>query len=296
MSRKASIRKSAPTLRQIIVRFWPQIRRQRFLIAGSLLATLAEIAFRLLEPWPLKFVFDRVIPTAPTGGESGVALVDRLDAMTLLLLCAVALVLITSLRSYSSYLGTVGFALAGNRVLTAARAELFSHLQRLSLSFHHKSKTGDLLTRVIGDVGRLQEVAVTAALPLAVNVLSLVGMLALMTWMNWRLSVAALLILPLFLIASRTLGRRIRQAARRQREREGQMGSTAAEARSRSCRPSRWRRFTTAPSPARTSGASRKGSRPGGCRRDSSARLTCSSPSEPRSFCGTGPGWSWWAS
>ncbi|UCD75511.1 MAG: ABC transporter ATP-binding protein [Phycisphaerales bacterium] len=230
MSRKASIRKSAPTLRQIIVRFWPQIRRQRFLIAGSLAATTAEIVFRLLEPWPLKFVFDRVIPTAPSGGGSGVAIVDRLDAMTLLLLSAVALVLISCLRSYSSYLGTVGFALAGNRVLTAARGELFSHLQRLSLSFHHKAKTGDLLTRVIGDVGRLQEVAVTAALPLAVNVLSLIGMLVLMTWMNWRLSVVALLILPLFLIASKSLGGRIRQAAKRQREREGQMGSTAAEA------------------------------------------------------------------
>jgi ATP-binding cassette subfamily B protein len=230
MSRPASIRKSAPTLGQIIVRFWPQIRRQRFLIVGALLATVGEVVLRLLEPWPLKFVFDRVIPSAPTGGGSGIAIIDRLDPMILLLLSAVALVVISSLRSYSSYLSTVGFALAGNRILTAARSELFSHLQRLSLSFHHKAKTGDLLTRVIGDVGRLQEVAVTAALPLAVNTLSLLGMLALMTWMNWRLSVAALLILPLFLIASRTLGGRIRQAARRQREREGQMGSTAAEA------------------------------------------------------------------
>jgi ATP-binding cassette subfamily B protein len=229
MGRKPSLGRSAPSLRRLLVRMWPQVRRYLPLIGGSLVAVGAAILLRLLEPWPLKFVFDRVILTGEAA-TSGAAWTERFDGPTLLVLCAVSLVLITSLRAGADYLATVGLAIAGNRVVTSMRGELFSHLQRLSLSFHHRARTGDLITRVIGDVGRLQEVAVTAALPLLVNTITLVAMLAVMAWMNVTLFVTALFVLPIFYLISRSHGRKIHRVARRQRERESAMGAAAAEA------------------------------------------------------------------
>lgn len=230
MSRPAPLTDSVPSLRRIVVRFWPQVRKQRLLIGGASMGLVAEAFLRVLEPWPLAFVFDYVIMPPPAGGSSSIPMINNLSPMTLLTLCAVALVVIVSLRAVATYIGKVGAALVGNRVLTEARSELFAHLQRLSLSFHSKRKTGDLITRVTGDIGRLQEIAVTAALPMIANLLTLVGMLAVMFWKDWHLSLMAVTVLPVFVLVTRRIGGRIRQVARRQRKQIGAMGATAAEA------------------------------------------------------------------
>lgn len=182
-----------------------------------------------MEPWPLKFVFDRVIPTAPSGGLSGISIIDRMDSLTLLTFSAFALVAIIGLRSFATYKNTVGFALIGNRVLTKVRNDLFRHLQFLSLSFHNKSRSGDLIIRVIDDVSMLKEVTVTAILPLLANFLILIGMVVVMYWLNWKLALLALMIFPLFWLSTVRLSRRIQEVARKQRRREGAMAATAAE-------------------------------------------------------------------
>jgi len=229
MGRPQTLSKSLPGLGRLVRRFWPRLRAQRGLLAGSSLAVFAEVGLRLLEPWPLKFVFDSVFAAAPAGGLLGVPAIDRLEPGTLLVWAALAVVFITGLRALAAYWNTVGFALAGNRVLTEVRGDLYSHLQRLSLSYHTKTKSGDLVVRVISDVGLLQEVAVTAALPLVINTMILFGMAALMFWLHWELALVGLSIIPLFWLSTWRLGRRIREVSREQRMREGAMASTAAE-------------------------------------------------------------------
>ena len=64
MSRTAPIQQNLPGLWRILSYFWPQVRKHRALIAGSLTALFAEVGLRLLEPWPLKFLFDNVIGTS----------------------------------------------------------------------------------------------------------------------------------------------------------------------------------------------------------------------------------------
>lgn len=229
MARPEKIRDILPSLGRILRRFWPYIRQQRMLVAGSFLALFAEVGFRILEPWPLKFIFDRVIPTSPAGAGSGVRFIDALEPMNLLTLAAIATVVIAALRAISSYTNTVGFALVGNRVLTNVRSELYRHLQCLSLSYHTKRKSGDLIIRVIGDVGLLKEVTVTALLPLLASVMLLAGMLGIMFWLNWKLLLLALPVFPLFWMTAIRLSRRIRQVSHKQRSREGAMAATAAE-------------------------------------------------------------------
>jgi ATP-binding cassette, subfamily B, bacterial len=230
-SRPTSLAQSLPGLRVVLRRFAPYLRPHRGLLAGSVLALLGATAMKLLEPWPLKFVLDRVVPGTAAGaaGGSGIGAVDALDPMTLLMLCALGVVAAYGLRALFLYIATIGFALVGNRVLTEVRNTLFRHLQGLSLGFHARAKTGDLTMRLIGDVGMLKETAVTAALPLAANVLILVGMVAVMLWLDWQLALIALLPLPLLWLSSVRIGRRIQTISRSQRKREGDMAATAAE-------------------------------------------------------------------
>jgi ATP-binding cassette, subfamily B, bacterial len=229
MARPRTLQTSIPSLKRIVMHFRPYLRKERTLIAWSLAALLAELLLRLLEPWPLKLVLDRVIVSSPSGGRTGIGFLDRLDSMSFLTLCAIGVVLSTSLRAAVEYGHTVGFSLIGSRVLTRVRADVYNHLQRLPLSFHNTARGGDLLVRVTSDVNQLKEVTVTAALPLATSLVLLVGMFGLMTWINWQLTLLALAPLPLLGFRLVHIGRRLREAARLQRKREGAMAATAAE-------------------------------------------------------------------
>jgi ATP-binding cassette subfamily B protein len=216
-----------PGLHHIARRFWPQIRQQGWLVGGASMALVVEVLVRLAEPWPLKFVFDRLVPV---GRDVRGAAATELGPGTLLALCALAVVALALARAGASYVSRVAFSLAGNRILTQCRGELFAHLQRLSLRFHSRSRTGDLITRVTGDIGRLKDVVITALLPMVAHSIMLAGMAVVMLIIDWRLGLVALAIVPLFALCTRRLGRSIRQVARRQRQREGEIGATAAEA------------------------------------------------------------------
>ncbi len=228
MSRPPSLAEAAPGLGHVLRRFWPYTKRQRPLLLGSLAALFVEVGLRALEPWPLKFVFDRVFPKASRHHAASHSL-DGLSAEALIALAALSIVAIVALRALAAYFNTVGFSLVGNRVLTEVRNDLYRHLHALSLSFHAKARGGDLIVRVISEIGMLKDVAVTALLPLAANVLIFVAMVALMFFLNWKLALIALATFPLFWLATTRLTRRIRDASRRQRKREGAMAATAAE-------------------------------------------------------------------
>jgi ATP-binding cassette subfamily B protein len=225
-SRRAQgLRESVPGLRRTLRQFRPHVREQRPLLIGGSAALFAEVVLRLLEPWPLKYVLDAVI--VASGADIDVQ--QPADVRRLLLIASVATVLVVVLRALASYVMTICFALAGNRVLTRVRAELYAHLHRLSLAFHDSARTGDLVTRVTADVGRLQEATVTAALPLLGNVVTLLGMLIVIVVLDWPLALLVLLVFPVFAVTSVRLTRRIASVSRGQRKAEGALASLATE-------------------------------------------------------------------
>jgi ATP-binding cassette subfamily B protein len=229
MAQPQSLKKSLPGLWRVLCHFWPQTRKHRWLITSSCAALLLEVAFRLLEPWPLKVVFDRVINKVHGAHGYRVSIFDIFDPLTLLIIMSVLTVMVTALRALAGYWTTVAFAKIGNRVLSQVRLQLYRQIQYLSLSFHTKARTGDLVVRVISDVGLLQDVVVTAVLPMIAKSLILAGMLALMFWLNWRLALVALSVFPLFWLRTVSMGRKINEVARLQRKREGAMAATASE-------------------------------------------------------------------
>ena len=219
------LREAIPGLRRLLPHVRPHLRQQRLLIAGGGGAMALEVVMRLLEPWPMKFVIDGVI--GQLGADLSGPQPENLQQV--LLLACLGLLGIVLLRAAASYAMTVCFALAGNRLLTSVRADAFAHMQKLSLSFHDKARTGDLVQRITSDVGRLKEVAVTAALPLLGNVVTLVAMLGVVIVMDWQLALCMLVVFPIFFLTGRSVTSRIHDVSRKQRKAEGHLATLATE-------------------------------------------------------------------
>jgi ATP-binding cassette subfamily B protein len=229
MSRARTLPESLPGLRRLAAFFWPYLKRQRALLALSILALLLEVGLGTLEPWPLKFIFDHVLGLKRRAGSSLAPWVEQLGPATIVAASALAMVAISGLRSLADYLSTIGLTRIANRVLAEVRAKLYLHLHALPLSFHSRARGGDLLLRVMADVNQLRDAAVTAALPLCADGLVLLGMVGVMFWLHWKLALVSLSTLPLFWIWTWRLTRQIRRAAHSQRQRESAMAATAAE-------------------------------------------------------------------
>ncbi|PPB47764.1 protein tyrosine phosphatase [Arthrobacter agilis] len=203
----------------------PHLGRHKKLMCGGIAALLLEVAFRVLEPWPVKFVVDAV--TTSLGADfagSGPA-----ASPALLIVCGAALVAIIGFRALFNFLATIAFALTGSRVATDLRSRVFAHVQSLSVSYHASSRTGDTVQRLIGDVGKLQEVAVSAGLPLIANCITLVAMAGVMFWLDPLLALVVVIASASFLLLSRVSTGKITVAARRTRKGEGALANTAQE-------------------------------------------------------------------
>ena len=233
----ASKRKNIPTkdllpsLWRLMRAFRPDIRPQRRLIGMAFAALTFSVLARLLEPWPIKFILDGVIVPAATGGDAeGLPALQGQGPMVQLAALAAALVGITALRAFLAYFSTVGMALAASRTVNKIRSRLFDHIQRLSLAIHYNVLSGDLINRFTYDDELLREDAVTAALPLVVNLLTILGMLAVMFVFQWQLALIALAVLPLSHVATLRASGHIHRVVREQRERDGAVAAAAAEA------------------------------------------------------------------
>ena len=185
MPRPQTLQETVPAFGRVARRFWPHLKSERRLIFISLIALFAEIGLRLLKPGRSSFVSR---PGACAGREqfrvgfSDPSFKGRRHTAHDIRNRDRCL---HGARAAAAYMNTVGFTTVGNRVLAQVRSQMYSHLQSLSLSYHTKERSGDLVVRVISDVSQLKDVTVTALIPLMAHSLILVGMLMLMFLINW---------------------------------------------------------------------------------------------------------------
>nr|WP_232314902.1 ABC transporter ATP-binding protein [Picosynechococcus sp. PCC 7003] len=220
---------AVPSLWAVITTFWPQIRAQWRLLLVAMVTLLVDVGLRLLEPWPLKLLIDGVLIPAQTQPTLAFLGFRNLDPAWLLVLIAAGVIVIAVGRAIATYWNTVSLAIVGSRVMAQVRDQLYGHLQRLSLRYHYQARSGDLIIRVSSDANRLQEILLTAALPLVVSLLTLGGMLGVMAWLDLKLTLLSLVTFPLFWFAASRLSAKIRRASLTQRHREGAVAATAAE-------------------------------------------------------------------
>lgn len=201
----------------------------RLLGTGS--ATMALRAGVLaLVPWPLKFIIDTVIGTKPLPASLQPLLPDvqahRLELLAVLCLLTLALGLADAVLDYS---GSRLFLEAGQRLVFNLRHDLFAHLQRLSLGFHRRHRGGDLMSRISGDVQKLQDLVTAVGGDLIQSILTMIGISAVMLSVDWRYALVVLGTVPFLFIIIQIYTRLLRRAVRQVRHHEGELWSQTQE-------------------------------------------------------------------
>jgi len=154
----------------------------------------------LLRPWPLKMIFDYILLNKPLpqylaflGGLFGSGKVTALVVMV------VAIVLIALLTGAFTYLQVYLTSRIGSELVYTLRRVLFAHLQRLSLSFHSRTRSGEHMTKIVSDTNALKDVFTEAALTGTSGLLTFFSMFVIMFAIEWRLGLVVLATLPLLL-------------------------------------------------------------------------------------------------
>lgn len=207
------------------------LRPHRAVLVLAFLAVLGEAATDLLEPWPLKIVFDYVFGTKhmPPWMSGLLGATFGLDKVSILHFAVVAVIVIALAGALSSYAEKYLTTSVGQWVMHDLRGILYHHIQRLSLAYHDHRPTGDLISTVTADIDSIQDFISQALLGIVVNILTLVGMLLVMFYLDWRFTLIALSITPLLFIVVYQYTRRIKQASRALRKKEGEVISVVAE-------------------------------------------------------------------
>src|SRR2546425_4232058 len=196
----------------------------------AFIAVIGESVTDLLEPWPLKIVFDYVfgskaMPSWLAGVVSFLG-TDKLSILNFAVLAVVAIAMVAAISSYfEKYLTTS----VGQWVMHDLRRVLYGHIQRLSLAYHDHKRTGDLISRVTSDIDAVQSLISNVMLGMLVNVLTLVGMVLVMFYLNWQFTLIALLVAPGLFLVVYHYTHRIKKASRAVRRQEGEVVSVLEE-------------------------------------------------------------------
>jgi len=173
---------------------WDLLRPHRGVLALAFLAVVGEAGTDLLEPWPLKIVFDYVFGTKhlPSWMTELLGPTLGLSKVGILHFAIVTVIVIAVAGAVSAYAEKYLTTSVGEWVMHDLRRVLYHHIQRLSLAYHDHKLTGDLISTVTADIDAIQDFISQALLGILVNVLTLAGMLLVMFYLNWRFTLVAL--------------------------------------------------------------------------------------------------------
>ncbi len=197
----------------------------------ALVAMVADALLTALRPWPLKVIIDCVLTRRPSRVPLISSWLDLRSSQPMHILygACVATLLIALSTGLLTYFFTQTMGTVGQRYVFVLRCRLFAHMQRLSLRFHDRQRTGDLVTRLTSDINAVQELIAQGLILFVSNSCLILAMVGMMFWLNWRFALAALSVAPLlFWLVFSSTGR-IRHAARQARVSDGLLASVAQE-------------------------------------------------------------------
>jgi ATP-binding cassette subfamily B protein len=186
----------------------------RWHLIGMLVLILFSTGLALLTPLILRDLIDKTIPS---GNVSRLILL----AFALLLIPAVGGVLAVFQRRLN--------AVVGEGVIYDLRVALYARLQRMSLHFFTNTKLGELMSRLNNDVVGAQNAISNTIVSIITNIIQAAAVLLVMLTLEWRLTLISIVILPLFILAARHMGERLRNTSRQQMEANAQMNATMNE-------------------------------------------------------------------
>ncbi|MEV6292125.1 ABC transporter ATP-binding protein [Streptomyces sp. NPDC051896] len=197
-------------VRRILKLFRPY--RGRLAVVGLLVgaASLVSVA----TPFLLKETLDVAIPQGRTG---------------LLSLLALGMILSAVLSSVFGVLQTLISTTVGQRVMHDLRTAVYGRLQRMSLAFFTRTRTGEVQSRIANDIGGMQATVTSTATSLVSNVTSVVATIVAMIALDWRLTIVSLLLLPVFVWISRRVGNERKKITTQRQKQMAAMAATVTE-------------------------------------------------------------------
>ena len=177
------------------------IRPYRGWLTIVFIAMLIETVMSLAAPWPLKIVIDNVVDDHKL--PHWIAWMHHVlsdeSKMGLAALAAIGAVLIAAVGAVASYIDNYYTESVGQWVANDLRMKVYAHLHHLSLSYYDTHQTGNLLSTITDDVSTIQDFASSATLTILVDLLTIIGILAVMFWLNWDFALIAVSVTPFLL-------------------------------------------------------------------------------------------------
>lgn len=222
---------STPRARKNRLSIRDLLRPHLWSLVVGFLAVLGESAANLLAPWPLKIVLDNVLRGRGGHGfaERWITALAGTDKMAMLRVACLAVLAIALLDAVASYLEKYLTTSVGQWISHDLRRTVYSHIQKLSLAFHDQERTGDLISRVTSDIDAIQSFIMQGLLGILINLITLLGMIGVMFYLEWRFTLIALSVAPILLAVVYTYTRRIKKASRAVRKKEGEITSVVQE-------------------------------------------------------------------
>jgi ATP-binding cassette subfamily B protein len=199
---------------QTFRRLWVYLRPYTGQLLLVLLVSLAATSLSLVQPYISKLLIDRALMQR-----------DKTALVQIAALMFVAVVAGFGLNILASY----RYVRVSAAMLFDMRLALFRHLQTLSPRFYAGYRLGDLMSRLNNDVGEVQRVTADTLLSVLSNIVFLVGSVAMMLWLNWRLFLVSVVLVPLCVYLFQKYQRRLTALTKQLRERSADLGSLFVE-------------------------------------------------------------------
>jgi ATP-binding cassette subfamily B protein len=226
--RLKEVRAGLRRTRETLSNFTPFLKPRRGGLVLALCVLLLETVTSLAQPWPLALTIDYVLTDKRSLPE---VMPDALNDDALLL-AAVAFLIVfiymitRSIASFRRYL----LQKLGQQTVFDMREVLYTKVHALGLDYHGSKRTGDTITRVTSDVKEVRSLLVDSVVEVISSVAILVGMLVVMTWLDWQLTLLALLTVPFLFLAVTRYRKALIERMRVVRTREGAIASVMQEA------------------------------------------------------------------
>ena len=208
-------------LRPYINQQWPPL-----LIAA--IATLVIAAADVASPWPLAYLIDHVLTVGGKGSAVDLEDFTSEDYRTIAYV-GLAVLAIAAAEAIATYESDLRLELAGERIIHELRLAIYSQLQRLSIAFHARLQTGDLVTRVTGDVNAIGDIFAGSMGALVSSSLIFLLMLGVSVYIDPVLALCAFAVTPVLALLSFWFRKRARVSSRQMRSREGEIASISGE-------------------------------------------------------------------
>ena len=192
-------------------------------LSVAVLAALVSAGLDLLQPWPLKIVIDYVVSAKAMPGWVPA------DKLVVLNLAAVCLIAVAVIGAIATYIENVLTTSVGQWISHNLRTTLYDQVQRLSLTYHDNSRTGDLVSRVTSDIDTIQSFITSTLLNALIDVATLVGMIVIMSMIDLKFTFVALAIAPLLFAFVYKYTHAIKTVTRAVRKKETEIVSNVHE-------------------------------------------------------------------